>query len=70
MRHGESEANVAGLISSAPDEESGFKHGLSSYGLEQAARVHEDVYDIMSSQGVDVSPLNTFIYASDFRRTR
>src|SRR6056297_3045314 len=36
LRHGQSLANVAGIISSAPEVALGAAHGLSDTGLEQA----------------------------------
>ena len=66
LRHGESEANVAHLISCLPDFESGLAHGLSPQGHEQAARSHLDLNALLGS-GLNLA--STHIYASDFRRT-
>lgn len=66
IRHGFSEANQAGIISCAPDASSGFKHGLAKAGQAQADQCHEDVLRLFPHADLK----NTFIYASDFQRTR
>ena len=62
MRHGNSEANQEGLISSNPDVAT-HKHGLSSLGVEQ---VVESVERFIGREGADVRTVRVF--CSDFKR--
>ena len=77
VRHGESEANVLGLISCRPDASSGFKHGLSPAGREQAARASATLASALAGGdgnggggGPQAVPDELYIYTSDLRRTR
>lgn len=63
VRHGESEANVARLISSNPQVGT-HCHGLSSYGQKQVA---ENVKSFLQN---NPSTRNYLIVSSDFRRAR
>lgn len=67
VRHGESEANVLGIISCEPDAESGFKHGLSPRGHAQANELAGKLASLVPGGLAD---RRVHIYASDFRRTR
>ncbi|GMH74607.1 hypothetical protein TrRE_jg6682 [Triparma retinervis] len=62
MRHGNSEANQEGLISSNP-EVATLKHGLSSLGVEQ---VVNSVEGFMGREGADRRTVKVF--CSDFKR--
>ena len=63
LRHGQSVANVHGIISSDPDVAC-VEHGLSAEGLEQARRAAEAVCIEALSCGVD----GVAIVSSDFLR--
>lgn len=65
VRHGESEANVSGVISSDPAL-STVQHGLTDVGRAQARAAAETVRELAAS--ADASTIR--IYASDFLRTR
>jgi probable phosphoglycerate mutase len=71
VRHGQSEANVAKIISSDPAV--GTKmHGLTDRGKEQARRAGSRLFSIMKENGVaeqDISKRSVII-CSDFLRTR
>lgn len=83
LRHGESEANVARIISCLPDTASGFKHGLSVRGHAQAQQAAAQLERLVGGfGGLGVSDSNgdsgscgvknfseIVVYASDFRRT-
>ena len=60
MRHGESKANVAGIIISTPENGVKQDYALSELGREQAR---------VSAEKSHLGP-NTVIYASDFSRAR
>lgn len=59
MRHGESQANTASIIVSAPE------NGLKLYGL--TARGRDQAHEAARHCGL---PSSTLVVASDFRRTR
>eukprot|EP01051_Picozoa_sp_SAG22_P013234 SAG22_NODE_1458_length_4379_cov_5.524766_3_plen_282_part_00 len=60
LRHGQSEANVAGIVSSHPDVAT-VTHGLTSLGREQAAGAVDTVKDVSMLTHV-------VVYSSDFKR--
>ena len=60
MRHGQSKANVLGIIVSCPDNDRNGDYGLTELGREQALAA-------ASASGL---PRNTVIYSSDFSRAR
>ena len=64
-RHGESEANVEGVISSNPDF-AVTNHGLSPLGFEQADKAAQQFFDIVN----EASHMPVHILSSDFKRAR
>ena len=66
VRHGESLANVEGIISCEPDTDSGYFHGLSPKGKEQVKELGSKLLSLIP----DIESRRVFIYASDFRRAR
>ena len=70
LRHGISEANELGIISCAPNDQSGFKHGLSQKGLEQAENSFVQLNTIFPYVSDYISRDQLFIYSSDFKRTQ
>ena len=66
VRHGESLANVEGIISCEPDADSGYFHGLSPKGKEQVKELGSKLLSLIP----DIESRRVFIYASDFRRAR
>jgi glucosyl-3-phosphoglycerate phosphatase len=60
MRHGQSKANVLGIIVSCPDNDRNGDYGLTELGREQALAA-------ASASGL---PPHTVIYSSDFSRAR
>lgn len=70
LRHGESEANVAQIISCLPDAQSGFKHGLSARGQAQAEQAAAELERLVGGGGSGLEQFSeVVVYASDFRRT-
>ena len=65
-RHGQSEANVEGVISSDPDY-AVWHHGLSPVGVEQAEAAAKSFFDIVYSPERK-TPVE--IYTSDFKRAQ
>ena len=63
LRHGQSLANVEGIISSNPDVAT-REHGLSELGLQQAAAAAADVAAAVSAENCR----GVAIYTSDFKR--
>ena len=63
LRHGQSLANVEGIISSNPDVAT-REHGLSELGLQQAAAAAADVAEAVDSKNCR----GVAIYTSDFKR--
>ena len=70
LRHGVSEANELGIISCAPNDQSGFKHGLSPKGKQQAADSHISLNTLFPYASEYISRDQFFIYSSDFKRTQ
>ena len=65
-RHGQSEANVEGVISSDPDHAVDY-HGLSPLGVEQAEAAARNFFEMVL--GLETrTPVE--IYTSDFKRAR
>eukprot|EP00455_Lapot_gusevi_P046369 TRINITY_DN6093_c0_g1_i2.p1 TRINITY_DN6093_c0_g1~~TRINITY_DN6093_c0_g1_i2.p1 ORF type:complete len:203 (+),score=15.32 TRINITY_DN6093_c0_g1_i2:142-750(+) len=62
LRHGQSLANVQGIISSDPAI-STLQHGLSETGFEEASGAAQRLSELLG-------PLPVLIISSDFRRTR
>mmetsp|Transcript_16637 Transcript_16637/g.32235 ORF Transcript_16637/g.32235 Transcript_16637/m.32235 type:complete len:270 (-) Transcript_16637:316-1125(-) len=71
VRHGQSEANVAGIISSHPDVGT-KKHTLTPRGEEQARRAGNRLKAYCAEKGIpeDKIPENVIVRCSDFTRTR
>mmetsp|Transcript_6434 Transcript_6434/g.8171 ORF Transcript_6434/g.8171 Transcript_6434/m.8171 type:complete len:232 (+) Transcript_6434:60-755(+) len=67
VRHGESEANVVGIISSDPKIGT-KKHGLSEKGKEQAAAAGQQLNSFLVENSIPES--RVFIHSSDFTRAR
>ena len=63
LRHGQSLANVEGIISSNPDVAT-REHGLSELGLQQAAAAAADVAEAVDAKNCR----GVAIYTSDFKR--
>ena len=63
LRHGQSLANVQGIISSNPDVAT-REHGLSELGLQQAAAAAADVAEAVNAENCR----GVAIYTSDFKR--
>ncbi|KAL1514758.1 hypothetical protein AB1Y20_003844 [Prymnesium parvum] len=63
LRHGQSEANVEGVISSLPSVGT-TKHGLTPLGRIQARRAATSLIDAVGREHLD----NLYFYASDFTR--
>ena len=70
LRHGVSQANELGIISCAPNDQSGFKHGLSQVGHEQATNAHISLSTAFPFVSDYISRDQFFIYTSDFKRTQ
>ena len=70
LRHGVSQANELGIISCAPNEHSGFKHGLSQIGQDQANNAHISLSTLFPFVSDYISRDQFFIYSSDFKRTQ
>mmetsp|Transcript_23325 Transcript_23325/g.43426 ORF Transcript_23325/g.43426 Transcript_23325/m.43426 type:complete len:247 (-) Transcript_23325:145-885(-) len=66
VRHGQSEANVAKVISSSPDVGT-VKHTLTEVGREQAAAAGKALGQIAKDAGAEGKIV---VYCSDFLRTR
>lgn len=63
LRHGQSRANVAGVISSEPGVALGAAHGLTAAGLEQAESAAHDLVALARELGCGVA-----ICSSDYSR--
>ena len=70
LRHGVSEANELNIISCAPNEHSGFKHGLNQVGHEQASNAHISLSTLFPFVSDYIARDQFFIYSSDFKRTQ
>jgi probable phosphoglycerate mutase len=58
MRHGQSKANLRGIIVSHIETDAGGDYGLSDFGREQ----------VLAAAGASALPRGTLIYSSDFAR--
>ena len=76
LRHGQSEGNVEGVISSARSLATSSKHGLTPLGYEQGLNSASDLFHLIESQsqmkeGVVLSPSNkVYFYSSPFSRAK
>jgi broad specificity phosphatase PhoE len=70
LRHGMSEANELGIISCSPNNNSGFKHGLNSYGIEQASKSHLGLQEVVPNIDTYINTNKFHLYSSDFKRTQ
>jgi broad specificity phosphatase PhoE len=69
LRHGQSTANVAGVISSARSLAYSDKHGLTDLGYEQGKQSAEKLLDLLEQQ--DTQPGDTVLFVSSpFARAR
>jgi len=69
LRHGKSEANAAGIISSDP-QVSTCTHGLAPEGKRQADEAGKTLADVIASGSQPSSPLGIAIISSDFLRAK
>lgn len=73
LRHGQSTANVAGIISSARSLAGSTKHGLTALGREQGVGAATDLLEAIGAdlkEGGDESTKRVIFYSSPFARAK
>jgi broad specificity phosphatase PhoE len=72
LRHGQSEGNVEGVISSARSLATSEKHGLTKLGYEQGVESATNLLDLLEQQheSSEDNTKNVIFYSSPFSRAR